>query len=152
MEEREEKRVLGLVLLRGVNVVSLQIESLAKANKASGLASGPGAARAAGRGITASGPMPGLAGPVRGVGGPMPMGGLGAFPPRGPPMGMMPRKSWLVMCLVSSTASLMFLRIAAGMPMPPGMMPPPGMPPGEFDSFLLHYDALTSFTTREENT
>ena len=77
------------MLLRGVNVVSLQIESLAKANKQSGLAAGPGAARAAGRGITASGPMPGLAGPVRGVGGPMPMGG---FPRGPPPMGMMPRK------------------------------------------------------------
>ena len=84
VEEREEKRVLGLVLLRGVNVVSLQIESLPKSNKPSALAGGAGVARAAGRGIAASGPVPGLAGPVRGVGGPMP-----SFPR---PMGGMMRK------------------------------------------------------------
>ena len=138
VEEREEKRVLGLVLLRGGNVVSLQIESLAKANKQSALAGGPGAARAAGRGITASGPMPGLAGPVRGVGGPMPMGGPPGFPPRGPPpMGMMPRELRL-----GSGCSSAPDRIAGSLPsvylprwpaagMPPGMMPPGMLPPGE---------------------
>jgi small nuclear ribonucleoprotein B and B' len=88
-EEVEERRQLGLVLLRGENVVSIQIESLPKSVKAAA-AGGPGSATAMGRGAPIAGagmpigaamgmgaaPM-GLAGPVRGVGGPAPGGMMG---------------------------------------------------------------------------
>jgi small nuclear ribonucleoprotein B and B' len=120
-EEREEKRVLGLVLVRGDNVVSLQIESLPKTRKVAA-AGGPGVAKAAGRGmpVVAAGPVvaaapgapAGLAGPVRGVGGPA-VAGAGA--PAGPVAG-------------GRGAPFMPPPGMPGMPPPPGMMPP-GMPP-----------------------
>lgn len=137
----EEKRTLGLIILRGVTIVSLSVEGPPPADPSARLgsgtaptapsggtgvaASGPGIARPAGRGLPILGmggpggpmgvggiPPPG-APPMAGLAGPMRgMGGLPGGPP--PPGGMIP-----------------------GMGPPPGMMggpPPPGFPapPGAF--------------------
>jgi len=92
--EREEKRALGLIILRGENVVALSVEGPPpqqdkRAAPASG--PGPGVGRAAGRGITSaplSAAPTGLSGPAPGVGGPSaqmmaPGMGRGAPPPGG---------------------------------------------------------------------
>ena len=114
--QREERRVLGLVILRGEEVVSMTVEgppptSEAKLRTSAATPGGPGMGRAAGRGIPAMAPgqaPAGLSGPVRGVGGP----GMGVMQPRPQMMGA---------------------PMAYGRGMPPGMpppgMPPPGMPP-----------------------
>ncbi|KAL1900583.1 Small nuclear ribonucleoprotein-associated protein B [Sporothrix stenoceras] len=128
--EREEKRTLGLTIVRGAHIVSLSVESpppadpsarlgkVPTAGVASGLAAGPGVARPAGRGAPA--PIS-LAGPAAGVGGgpgqPFPPGfpgapgfGRGAPPPGFPggPAGFPP----------------------AGFPGGPGGFAPPGFPGG----------------------
>src|SRR6201995_3490519 len=90
--ESEEKRTLGLIIVRGTHVVSLAVEGPPPADpsarlgagapgapSAATLQAGPGISRPAGRGL----PI-GLTGPAAGVGGPAPPGFQG-FPPGGPP-------------------------------------------------------------------
>lgn len=73
--DKDEKRMLGLVLLRGENVISLSAETPPPPKPRAQLAAGvaPGVGKAAGRGMPgaplAAAPK-GLSGPVRGVGGP----------------------------------------------------------------------------------
>lgn len=89
--ETEERRAIGLTIIRGANVVSVSVDGPPPADPAArlggapggtttaaALATGPGVARPAGRGQI---PV-GLAGPPTGVGGPGPGFG-GAFPPPG---------------------------------------------------------------------
>lgn len=129
-EVREEKRVLGLILLRGENVVSLQVEAPAPtAPKTGGVGVGAGRGAPAGRGVggvpsaaPGVGAAPaGLAGPLAGMGGPapasmMPQSVAAAARPqayaRPPPMAGMP------------------MGMGPGRGMPPGMIPGRGLPPG----------------------
>ncbi|KAF2094122.1 Sm-like ribonucleoprotein [Rhizodiscina lignyota] len=94
--EKEEKRTLGLAIVRGSNITTLSADGPPPADSATRLATsvpggtpaaatlttGPGISRPAGRGL----PI-GLAGPVAGVGGPVPGFPPGGFPPGGPPPG-----------------------------------------------------------------
>ena len=90
LEERTEKRSLGLVLIRGENVVSLAVEGPPPPSASAKSSSAIGG-RAMGRGTPMGGPPPsggavpmGLgAAPVHGVGGMMP-------PPPPPPPGGLP--------------------------------------------------------------
>ena len=137
--EQEEKRTLGLTIVRGAHIVSLSVESpppadpsarLGKstgAGLASTLTAGPGVARPAGRGAAA--PIA-LAGPAAGVGGAPPPAfpgfpGAGAppgFPGRGGRMSPSPRR-YLFQAVANSSQ--------APPPGFPGAYPPPtGFPGG----------------------
>jgi len=85
-EEREEKRVLGLIILRGDSVVSLTIEGPPPPELNEKLTpGGPGVSKlSAGRGVPVMNAPTGLGGPVRGVGGP----GMSIMQP--PTQGMYP--------------------------------------------------------------
>jgi len=156
--EREEKRPLGLIILRGENVVALSVAGPPPQQDKRGAAvggPGPGMGRAAGRGVpTASlnSAPAGLSGPAPGVGGPSsdmmaPMGrgqissgpqmsgGRGGPPPGMPPPGLMQPPPG--MRGPPPGMGMPPPGMGRGMPpgMPPGMMPPPGFgrggpPPG----------------------
>ena len=131
-EVREERRTLGLVLLRGENIVSLAVEGPPVPSKRAGAGlkqskQGPGVARSVDRGLpppmAMGGPPPGMMPPMGGMMGAPPPGMMPPMGMAGPPPGMMPP-------------------MVQGGPPPsmggsaPGMMafPPPGMggppPPG----------------------
>lgn len=111
--ETEERRAIGLTIIRGAHVISLSVDGPPPADPAArlgggsgpstaaALAAGPGVARPAGRGLPVglTGPTPGVGGPGAGFGAPPFAGGppgFGGPPPSfggrgGPPGG--PRKS-----------------------------------------------------------
>ncbi|KAJ4370552.1 Small nuclear ribonucleoprotein-associated protein B [Neocucurbitaria cava] len=109
--ESEERRALGLTIIRGAQVIAVSVDgpppadpaarlgaSAGGPSTAATLASGPGVARPAGRGLPVglTGPAPGVAGPGPGFGGGFPgaPGGLGGppgFAGRGGPPGGGPR-------------------------------------------------------------
>jgi len=134
--EQEEKRTLGLTIVRGTHVISLSVDGPPPADpsarlgtsapggpptSAAAMMSGPGISRPAGRGA----PI-GLTGPAAGVGGPAPPFTPGGFGPPGfagrggpPPPGFPPQG---------------FPGAPGG---PPGFAPPPGFqpPPGQGRGF-----------------
>lgn len=98
--ESEEKRTLGLTIVRGTHIISCSVEGPPPADPSARLgtsapggpgtapatlAAGPGISRPAGRGLPV-----GLSGPAAGVGGPAPPGAFGGFPPGGFPGGAPP--------------------------------------------------------------
>ncbi|KAH8717444.1 Small nuclear ribonucleoprotein-associated protein B [Beauveria bassiana] len=128
--ESEEKRTLGLTIVRGAYIVSLSVESPPPADPsarlgksapggiASALSAGPGVAKPAGRGA----PAPSLAGPAPGLGGGAPPG-LPAFP--GAPPGFAGRGGkWSKRRHVGYRMSNNY----SGPPQFPGGFPPPGFP------------------------
>lgn len=117
-DEKEVKRTLGFVVLRGESIVSLMAEAPPPTGpKKTEITPGPGRGQVAGRGIAAaplSSAPAGLGGPVRGIGGP----GLGQMQPKAGALGAPPGMPGLPPGFPMRPANM------------PAMMPPPGMPPG----------------------
>jgi len=122
--ESEEKRTLGLTIVRGAHIISLSVESPPPADPSARLgtsapsgippmAAGSGVSRPAGRGLPV-----GLTGPAAGVGGAPPA--FGGFP-GGPPPGFAPPG-------FPGRGAPGFP--PQGFPGQPGFQPPPGFPPG----------------------
>jgi small nuclear ribonucleoprotein B and B' len=93
LEERTDKRTLGLVLIRGENVVSLAVEGPPPPSGKTTVTGGPGMARGAGRGTLPLAPTNGMMPPAYHPGA-VPMGlgaapvyglGAGGIPPPPPP-------------------------------------------------------------------
>ena len=141
--ESEEKRTLGLTIVRGTHIVSCSVDGPPPADPSTRLgasapggagtapptlAAGPGISRPAGRGLPV-----GLSGPAAGVGGPAPPGGFPGFPPGGFPGGAPPgfagrggppggpRKDPPSIKLITILANRVFAA---------GFAPPPGFPGG----------------------
>ncbi|GKY90659.1 hypothetical protein MPSEU_000039300 [Mayamaea pseudoterrestris] len=86
LEERTEKRNLGLVLVRGENVISMAVEGPPPPSAPKAAPGGPGMARGVGRGMLVPPPQqpPGGMAPPVGLGA-APVYGMGNLPPPPPP-------------------------------------------------------------------
>lgn len=150
--EREEKRALGLVMIRGESVIALAVLSPPKAKPKATVLAAAAAAKSsagvavpmtAGRGvipmpssIISAGPI-GLTGPVRGVGGPAPMNMQSMGPIPMPPMPPMPMPPGAMPQFMPQFAPQYAAPGFPGPPMPPmgrGLppMPMPPMPMGRY--------------------
>ena len=121
LEERVEKRSLGLIILRGENVVSMAVEGPPPPSSKTRVSGGPGMARGVGRGNV---PPPSMGMPPPGV---APMG-LGAAPGAS----IVVLSTFLCIFLVPTTRKTVLCVVVHGVggmaPLGMGMPPPP--PPG----------------------